>query len=248
MSVQKRNELIEIIVNYNKQQDEYKRKLTMPSSYKVEILKEQVDKNVEAERLKTVDKMINFNTGLSDSISAKHKEKIKLKFPNKFGATDYQAKALGEVQAHRAQSFISSNDNNSELILKELANAKANIEIDYFSQMLNQILMSVPSPAKQIELTEQKTNFYKSAEKLLEDFNKEVGIDILEKSVNELKETKAEAEGFLMALHSGAEQYFTKGIMLEMNEKDRVESIELINNSVKFWNSKEEPDLVNEMN
>ena len=59
MSVQKRNELIEIIVNYNKQQDEYKRKLTMPSSYKVEILKEQVDKNVEAERLKTVDKMIN---------------------------------------------------------------------------------------------------------------------------------------------------------------------------------------------
>jgi len=240
MSVQKRNELIEIIVNYNKQQDEYKRKLTMPSSYKVEILKEQVDKNVEAERLKTVDKMINFNTGLSDSISAKHKEKIKLKFPNKFGATDYQAKALGEAQAHRGQSFISSNDNNSELILKELANAKANIETDYFSTMLDYILMNVPPPKDQVKLTEEKRSFYKSTKELSEIINKEFGIDVLEKSVHELKEIQAGAEGFLMALQSGAEKYLTKDMMLGMTKQDRINNTKIMNNSAQFW-----PELKN---
>ncbi len=240
MSVQKSKELIEIIVNYNKQQDGNKRKLTMPSSYKVEILKEQVDKNVEAERLKTVDKMINFNTGLSDSISAKHKEKIKLKFPNKFGATDYQAKALGEAQAHRGQSFISSNDNNSELILKELANAKANIETDYFSTMLDYILMNVPQPKDQVKLTEEKRNFYKSTKELSEIFNKEFGIDVLEKSLDEVKKIQAGAEGFLMALQSGAEKYISKDMMLGMTKQDRINNIKIMNNSAQFW-----PELEN---
>jgi hypothetical protein len=235
MSVQKRKELIEIIVNYNKQQDENKRKLTMPSSYKVEILKEQVDKNIEAERLTTVDKMTSFNTGLSDSISATYKQKIKLKFPNKFGATDYHAKALGEAQAHRGQSFISSNDNNSELILKELANAKANNETDYFSTMLDYILMNVPPPKEQVKLTEKKKNFYNSTKELSEVFKKEFGIDVLEKSVDELKEIHAGAEGFLMALQSGAEKYLTKDMMLGMTKQDRINNIDIINNSAQFW-------------
>ena len=57
MSDLKRSELIEIILNYNSHQDEFEKTITSPTTHNIEFLKEQVAMNVEAERLKTVDKM-----------------------------------------------------------------------------------------------------------------------------------------------------------------------------------------------
>ena len=96
---------------------------------------------------------------------------MKLKFPNKFDNSNekYQLQSLGELQSLRGQSFISSNDK-PELILKELSNAKANNEFDYFSSILDYIIMNIPRPEQQLELTEEKRNFYKSAEQLSKDF------------------------------------------------------------------------------
>ena len=87
---------------------------------------------------------------------------------------------------------------------------------------------------------QEKRNFYKSTQELSEVFKKEFGIDVLEKSVDELKEIHAGAEGFLMALQSGSEKYITKDMMLGMTKQDRINNTEIMNNSAQYW-----PELKN---
>ncbi len=236
MSDLKRNELIEIIINYNKKQDKHKEALTHPTQYKKEFIREKVAENVEAERLRAVEKVTSFNSGLSSSIKDKKKDISKRKYPNKLGGSDQSTQSLGETQAARGQSFITSGNNSDELILKELENAKANNEIDYFSTVLDHILMDIPSLAEQTGLTEEKRNFYKSAEQLSQEFKEEFGTDEIEQSIIELEETLRSSEGFLLALHSKAEMYLTKGLMLDMTDKVRLKNVDTINLSAKFWN------------
>lgn len=95
--------------------------------------------------------------------------------------------------------------------------------------------MSIPAAEEQNSLPEEKLSFYKTIEKIFDDYSLEKNLNGIDASIEESDLVSKEARQFVNALQAGGYYYFTHRMVQGMPQDWVNKNIDQINASMSYW-------------
>lgn len=225
-----RKELFEMISGYNTKQNELQARYPEAmKDYKEEVWQEQLKaklkENADAEALKAS----NFIKSVDKNLHNAYDKKVKARFPLK-ADNDIEKMLLSEAIHQRAFNFLSVVNENST-ILNELQSA-LNTDLNYFSALIDILNAKRPDP---VNISDQKTaDFYRSLDKLNNQFSEKNGLSEVEAAITELETIKVKAASYFKALIAGEVNYLDADVIKKMTPQEISKAVDTVNNSLQY--------------